>query len=147
MKRLKNDSMDEKNKYPRTFETSEYRFSHLFQDFIFWEFLRSGFKEGKPSEFLLDMSNLLHKSYKRKDMDIFEGKDTLETLDKIIRDKAEELSEVMKEMFPEGMKELESEKEKEHEERIEQGETRDLQLISKIDKLEKRIKEMEKKMK
>lgn len=90
------------------FETPEYRFSKLFPEFIFWEYMRNSLKEGTPSEFLLELSKILNKNYNKGKID-FEGEDALKVIDDIIRDKAEKLSEIMKESFPEAMKEDKSE--------------------------------------
>jgi hypothetical protein len=102
--------MEEKNKYTNTFESPDYRFGKLFKEFLFLEFLRSGLKDGKPSDFLLRTSELLKQSYE-KDKSVFGDKNIIKTLDELMKDDAGELLELMKIMFPEGIKEVGSKKE------------------------------------
>jgi hypothetical protein len=81
------------------FEPLEHKLGEVFKDFIFYDFLSSSLKEGKPSEFLLETAKHLHRLYK-EDKKLL-GNGTMKDLDGIIRDKSKELYGVLKMLNPE----------------------------------------------
>jgi hypothetical protein len=81
-----------------TFESqNSHLFGELFRDFIYYEYLRSGLKQGKSSKFLLGTSKILL-MINEKDKAYIE---LMKSLDRNIKERAREMLELMKIMNPE----------------------------------------------
>lgn len=85
MKDKQEDKLDSK-----LFEKPMDKVYSLFAEFVFFEFLRSSLKDGRPSETLLDLAKELHKLSQKKEIKIGE-KNITELLDKLMKTKSEKL--------------------------------------------------------